>query len=94
MDYEFSDCGLYGTNDIENKTTDLAAAGTALSIGQLTNYGRVGMKSNGETYVKNILEYLRYDFGYSSGIVSTHIAHVQLLLLMWHIQTDIIMKRF
>ena len=76
MDYEFSDYGLYGTNDIENKTTDSAAAGTALSTGQLTNYGRVGMKSNGETYVKNILEYLRYDFGYSSGIVSTtHIAH-------------------
>lgn len=55
MDYEFSDYGLYGTNDIENKTTDFAAAGTALSTGQLTNYGRVGMKSNGETYVKNIL---------------------------------------
>lgn len=76
MDYEFSNYGLYGTNDIENKTTDSAAAGTALSTGQLTNYGRIGMKSNGETYVKNILEYLRYDFGYSSGIVSTtHIAH-------------------
>ena len=51
MDFEFPYYGLYGTNDIDNKTTDSAAAGTALSTGQLTNYGRVGMKSNGKTYM-------------------------------------------
>ena len=76
MDFEFPYYGLYGTNDIDNKTTDSAAAGTALATGQLTKYGRVGMKSDGKTYIKNILEYLRYDFGYSAGIVSTtHVAH-------------------
>lgn len=71
MDQEFDFQGIYGTDDITGTTTDSAAGGTALSTGQLTKNGRVGMDEDAKISFKNILELLKNDFGYSTGIVTT-----------------------
>lgn len=66
----------YYTQEVTGKTTDSAAGGSALSTGQLTKYGVVCMDPTKTQFRKTILEYLSYDFGYSTGVVTnTEVAH-------------------
>lgn len=60
----------YTTRTINGVTTDSAAGATALATGQLTNYNTNGMDETRTIPYKTILEYLLYDFGYATGLVS------------------------
>ena len=71
MDQEFDFQDYYRTDDITGITTDSAASGTALATGQLTKNGIIGMDKTAKISFKNIQEFLREDFGYSTGIVTT-----------------------
>lgn len=61
------------TDTFDNKTTDSAAGGTAISTGWKTELGMVGMLPNG-TSVQNILEYSE-SLGKHSGIVTTDLIY-------------------
>ena len=52
------------------KTTDSAAAGTALATGQLTAQSRIGRDFKGDTDLQNIMEYAM-DHLKSTGVIST-----------------------
>ncbi len=71
MDLAYPYHSLYDTRNIYNETTDSAAAGTALSTGQLTSNSRIAMDSRGRISIKTILEYLVTDFNYTAGLVTT-----------------------
>ncbi len=72
---EFPSQAWYSTDDIHGKITDSAASGTALATGQLTANSMVGIDTK-SVPIKTILEYLKDDFNYSTGIVTTtEIAH-------------------
>lgn len=53
-----------------DKTTDSAAAATALATGQLTASRRVGRDFDGKTDLKTIMDHA-HDLGKSTGVVST-----------------------
>lgn len=71
MDTDFPVQQLYTTNDINNEVTESTASGTALATGIRTINGIISMDSYGKYYIKTILEYLQYDFGYATGIITT-----------------------
>ncbi len=76
MDTDFPYMHFVGTDDIEGEITDSAAGGTALGTGQKTLSGRIGMDQDGTIFYKNILEYMKFDFGYATGLISnTEQAH-------------------
>ncbi len=86
MDMEFDFQDTYFTNDIQGSTTDSAASGTALATGQLTKNSRVGMDENGKYSYKNLLEFLKNDFDYATGVVtSTEIAHATPAVFTSHV---------
>ncbi|CAL6023654.1 Alkaline_phosphatase [Hexamita inflata] len=58
------------TQNIDDNLTDSAAAGTAISTGQKTTNGRLGMDKNG-VYLQNLIEYMREQHPeYVTGIIS------------------------
>lgn len=71
MQTEFPVQSLYTHDTVDGKITDSGAGGTALATGQLTKYGSVSMDETDVYYFKTILEYLQYDFGYVSGVITT-----------------------
>ena len=71
MDTDFPIKSLYNTTNINGETTDSAAGGTAISTGQLTSNQRIAMDKDATHNYKTILEYLRDDFGYATGLVTT-----------------------
>ncbi len=76
MDTDFPVKFKYNTTNIDAQLTDSAAAGTAIATGQLTTNSRISMDKDATHNYKTILEYLRDDFGYATGIVTTtEVAH-------------------
>ena len=73
MDTDFPIQYYYTTNAIDGSTTDSAASGTALATGQKTKNRIISMDQTKSIFYKTMLEYLRYDFGYATGLVSTMI---------------------
>ncbi len=71
MDTDFPIKDFFSTDTVDGELTDSAASGTALATGHLTGKGIVGMDKTKSIYYKNILEYLKYDFGYSAGVITT-----------------------
>ncbi|MCH8907887.1 MAG: alkaline phosphatase, partial [Candidatus Heimdallarchaeota archaeon] len=74
MDTDFPVQGFYNTDTIDGKSTDSAASGTALATGQLSKIRAISVDETKTIYYKTILEYLQYDFGYSTGIVTDMIS--------------------
>ena len=76
MDTDFPVKFRYNTTNIDGQITDSAAAGTAIATGQLTTNARISMDKDATHNYKTILEYLRDDFGYATGVVTTtEVAH-------------------
>ena len=71
MDTDFPIQQLYNPNNVDNEITDSAAGATAIATGVLTSNEKISMDKDGRIYIKSILEYLEYDFGYATGLVST-----------------------
>lgn len=71
MQTEFPKQFFYSTNNVEGKLTDSAAGGTAIATGQLTANSVISMDETETIKIKTILEYLRDDFGYATGLVTT-----------------------
>ncbi len=71
MQTDFPIVSQYLTYNIEGKTTDSAAGGSAIATGQLTANGVISMDETKSIKVKTILEYLRDDFGYATGLITT-----------------------
>ena len=62
---------LYNTSNYEGKITDSAASATAMATGELTENSRIGMDYAGKRSIKTILEYLKMDLGYATGLITT-----------------------
>ncbi|MHA2503979.1 MAG: alkaline phosphatase, partial [Candidatus Kariarchaeaceae archaeon] len=76
LDLAFPVMDTYGTNDIDDRTTDSAASGTSLATGQRTSSGSISMSKDESWIMKSILEYLSHDYGYATGIVTnTELTH-------------------
>ncbi len=71
MQTEFPIASQYVTNNIDGKITDSAAGGSAIATGQLTANGVISMDETKSIRVKTILEYLKDDFGYATGLITT-----------------------
>ncbi|WP_116126371.1 alkaline phosphatase [Lewinella sp. IMCC34183] len=71
----FTKIGLVKTNSVSNKVTDSAAAATAIATG-VRSYNRAISVSPDTVAVPTILEQLREEYGYRTGLVSlTSITH-------------------
>ncbi|WP_116107230.1 alkaline phosphatase [Lewinella sp. IMCC34191] len=71
----FTKIGLVKTNSVSNKVTDSAGAATAIATG-VRSYNRAISVSPDTVSVPTILEQLRDDYGYRTGLVSlTSITH-------------------
>ena len=66
---DFPVCGYAHTNDVDGDVTDSAAAATAISCGQKTESGYLGLDANGNR-LTNIAETLR-DAGRKIGVLTT-----------------------
>ncbi len=62
---------FYKTDNVDGELTDSAAGGTAIATGQLTKNSVISMDATKSIRIKTILEYLRDDFGYSTGLITT-----------------------
>lgn len=72
---EFPNKNTINTNDIDGRTTDSAASGTAISSGIKTRKGRIGTNYDASFDTTSILDIAKKN-GYKTGIVVTcHITH-------------------
>ncbi|PPK87656.1 alkaline phosphatase [Neolewinella xylanilytica] len=82
----FDKIGLVKTNSISNKVTDSAAAATAIATGVRT-YNRAISVSPDSVSVPSILERLRDEAGYRTGLVSlTSITHATPACFYAHVE--------